>query len=111
MKTDVIVRTRFQYVVPGQPARDIDVEICSPYQTTTGEWACPAQIRGLYPERPTMRGEDALQALALALDLIRQLLEDATAKGASLRYPGTGDDVPLEAYFSPAALLDEDAAS
>jgi hypothetical protein len=99
METDLIASTRFDYVVPGQPAQDVRIEIHRPYQTPTGEWACPAEIRGLHPELAAMRGEDALQALALALDLVRRLLEDAVARGASIRYPGTADDVPLRAYF------------
>ena len=111
MKTDVIARTRFDYVVPEHPAQDIQIEIYRPYQTTSGEWACPADIRGLYPELAAMRGEDAFQALALALDLVRRLLEDAISQGASLRYPGTSDNVPLEAYFPTGALLDEDSVS
>ena len=111
MKTDVIVRTRFEYVVPGQPAQDIHIEIYRPYQAATGVWACPADIRGLYPELAAMRGEDAFQALTLALDLVRRLLEDAVSQGATLRYPGTSDNVPLEAYFPTAPFLDKDTAS
>lgn len=110
MTTDVIARTRFEYVVPGHPAQEIEIEICRPYQTATGEWACPADIRGLHPELAAMRGEDAFQALTLALDLVRRLLEDAISQGATLRSPGTSDDVPLEAYFPTGALLDEDSA-
>ena len=111
MKTDVIAHTHFEYVVPGHPAQDIRIEIYRPYQTATGEWACPADIRGLYPELAAMRGVDAFHALALAFALVRRLLEDAISHGASIRYPGTSDDVPLEAYFPTGALLDEDSAS
>jgi hypothetical protein len=107
MNTDVIARARFEYVVPGRPARDIQIVISRPYQTTSGEWACPAAIQGLHPELATMHGEDAFQALALALHLVRQLLEAAISQGASFRYPGSSDDVPLEAYFPAVAVLDD----
>jgi hypothetical protein len=108
MRRDVIARTRFEYIVPGRPAQEIQIEIHRPHQAATGEWACQAAIRGLHPDLASMRGEDAFQALTLAVDLVRRLLEDAVARGASLRYPGTADDVPLNAYFPARASRDED---
>jgi hypothetical protein len=111
MNTDVIARTRFEYCVAGRPAQDIEIEIFRPSQAATGEWACHAAIRGLHPELATMRGEDALQALTLALNLVHQLLEGAVSRGARLRFPGTSDDVPLDAYFPAAAVPDDDPES
>lgn len=52
-----------------------------------------------------MRGEDALQALAVALNLAPGLLEYAVVQGASLWYPGASDEISLEAYLPIGVLL------
>jgi hypothetical protein len=54
---------------------------------------CPAGIEGLEPQYPDIAGESSLQALCLALRLVRDRLEDQLHKGAVLSYPG--EDGPL----------------
>jgi hypothetical protein len=99
VNTDVVARTELRHRADGEPDRDVRIEIGRPYQATSGEWACPVSIHGLHPDLPAVRGEDSLQALALALDLVRKLLHQAVERGSSFQYPGTAEEVPVEAYF------------
>jgi hypothetical protein len=78
------------------------VGVGRPHRQPTGEWACPT----LWPDVREPRlicGEESLQALGLALFLIRQRLEDFLEKGGRLFLPeGRGelsrDDIA--AWFS-----------
>jgi hypothetical protein len=72
--------------------------IGKPVQEPTGEWSCAAGLEGLHPDLCAMRGEDALQAICLAMGLVATLLREHVAVGGRLKYPG-GEDFPLEAYF------------
>lgn len=103
MNLDVIARTELRCIADGQPGWSIQIEIGRPNRATTGEWVCPVAIHGLHPELPAMRGEDSFQALALALDLVRRLLQQSVERGASIQHPGTLEEVSLEAYFPAGA--------
>jgi hypothetical protein len=100
MDGDLIVRVPFQYTAEGHPPRAVRVEIGRPFEADDGEWACTAAVHGLAPELAAMRGEDGLQALLLAVNLVRNVFEDARVSGGRLMYPGTSQEVPLDAYFS-----------
>jgi len=76
----------------------IRIWIGIPVQEPTGEWSCAAGLEDLYPDLSAMRGEDALQAICLAIGLVATLLREHVAVGGRLTYPG-GEDFPLEAYF------------
>jgi hypothetical protein len=93
----VIARTQFRRVADGEPEQDIHIEIGRPYETATGEWACSIAVRGLHHDAAAMRGEDSFQALALALDLVRRLLQQSVDRGGRFQYPDTSEEVPLEA--------------
>lgn len=85
-------------VLPDGDARPLRLWVGAPRQEPTGEWSCPAGLDGLHDDLGAMRGEDALQALCLALGLCAALLRDHLDKGGRLR-DMDGDDFPLEAYF------------
>ena len=86
-------------VRPGEEPFTITLELGKPYlwKTSPDTWACPIALKGLYDRLADMRGEDALQALCLALRLAFELLDDFRQKGGKLTYE-TGEDVPIEAY-------------
>ena len=77
-----------------------------PGRKPTGEWSCAVTLDGLYEDLHAAHGEDALQALCLALGLAASLLRSFTASGGMIQHRD-GEEFPLEAYFgwfgSPAA--------
>jgi hypothetical protein len=56
---------------------DIGLRIGRPYQTDSphGDWACPVAMIGLHRRFPDIYGVDSWQALVLAVDLTKKLLE------------------------------------
>ena len=61
-------------------------------------WACPVAIEGLYSRLADMVGENSLQALCLAIYLVRLLLQGFIEDGGRLLLH-SGEDFPLDAYF------------
>lgn len=96
--TGILAEVELVATLPGGEPRPLRVWLGAPAQVPSGEWCCPAGLDGLYDNLQAMRGEDALQAICLALGLCASLLRGHLADGGRLQYP-TGDDFPLEAYF------------
>jgi hypothetical protein len=70
---------------PSNGARQrVAVRIGKPYSLSPREWACPVEIRGLEPRYPDIRGVDSLQALCLAISLVRTRLEDFIRDGGKI---------------------------
>jgi hypothetical protein len=97
--SNIVAQLDLLAILPNGDQRSVRVWVGAPGQEPTGEWSCPAGLPGLYEDLDAMRGEDALQAICLALGLVARLLRDHVAAGGRLRYP-RGDEFPLEAYFS-----------
>lgn len=85
-------------VHPDGSRRPLTLRVAVPAPNADGIWACRAELVGLYDGLAPMGGEDALQALCLALGLVATLLRDFRAGGGRVEYPG-GGEFPLEAYF------------
>lgn len=62
----------------------VRLRVGCPYQTASGQWACPVDTGGLYNHLPDIVGVDSLQALCLALSLIRKLLEHFLDAGGTI---------------------------
>jgi len=75
----------------------IHIRLDAPRRVATGEWTCSVVATGLV-KRTAVRGEDALQALCLALDFLGTRLYEARRRGVQLAFR-TGEAVPLFAYF------------
>lgn len=73
----------------------VEIRIGQPYREDD-HWACPLELLGLRPRPPDARGENALQALAVALGTARQLLEDDLERGRELRQPGSPEVISVE---------------
>lgn len=106
MQTDVIARAEFDFLPAGGSVRRLGIEVHRPYAGDDGEWDCIVVLPGLHTECAQIRGEDAVQALMLALDFVRRLILQHIAIGDRLRYRGTDVDVLLDAYF-PAVPAEE----
>ncbi len=96
--TSTVAQLDLVATLPGGDRRAVRVRIGVPVHEPTGEWSCAAGLDGLHEELSDMRGEDALQAICLALGFCASLLRSHVAAGGRLHYPG-GEEFPLEAYF------------
>jgi hypothetical protein len=75
--------------------RQVQICIGAPYAVSAAEWACPAEIVRYEPRYPDVSGATSLQALCLAVGLVRSRVEDFMTKGG--RVIVTEDDVTCDA--------------
>jgi hypothetical protein len=62
----------------------ITIRVGRPYQVDVLEWACPVEVHGLEPRYPDMHGTTSLQALCLAVAVVRERIRDVRAKGGKV---------------------------
>ena len=100
--------------MPGAEPFDILVSVAAPNPRDNlppekTHWECSVLVEPLMKTK-RVAGENSLQALCLAVDLVRVELRDFQAGGGKLFQPSTGssergqigDEFPLEAFrFSP----------
>ena len=103
--TDPIATTDLSVMLPSGERRSVTLRIGRPYRAATGEWRCPMALDGLQDKLPDAAGEDAIQALCLALRLLVSQLEGLVQRGGKVFYPTTDDQVPLEAYLQSGIPL------
>ena len=66
--------------------RRVRLRLGKPYFIAGGEWACPVEIQGFEPRYPDIRGNDSMQALGLAIGLVRKRVQDFLDKGGTVRF-------------------------
>ena len=96
---NAVVTTKLDCFSPEGDHREVVVEIGRPYQAAEGEWACPVKIRGLYDHLCDIHGQDSLQALCLAVSLVRSLLTGYVEGGGRVMFPNTECAYDLNAIF------------
>jgi hypothetical protein len=97
--SEVVASLTLAGVLPSGETRGVCVQVGKPYHKGD-HWRCPVAIPGLHHSLPDIAGDDAFQSLCLALRFVQSLLQDFVASGGRLLFPDTGDDWPMEAYFS-----------
>jgi len=75
------------------------LELGQPRPDGRGAWACQVSVDGYDHLSKDIHGEDSLQALCLALRLVRLHLEFPLERGSRLVYPDEGGDFSLHACF------------
>ena len=81
-----------------EEVKEVILRIGQPYQNDDGSWACPIQLKGLFDELSDVSGEDSFQALMLAQNLARTLLNALTEKGWSV-YSFADREVEVDTLF------------
>jgi len=76
----------------------VSVEIAEPRKDAHGVWRTPVVLHGIDGRLSDICGEDSLQSLCLALQMIRARLEAVVASGDRL-VDSDGGAFPMEAYF------------
>jgi hypothetical protein len=100
MKTDdpPIAKTEVTHVRASGERVSIVAEIGHPYQTPDGFWRTPVALHGLDGRLCDICGEDSLQSLALAVEMVRRRLASLIDAGDQL-LDSDGSDFSLEAYL------------
>ncbi|MDC7685222.1 hypothetical protein PQU92_18215 [Asticcacaulis sp. BYS171W] len=90
----VVVRERLYAVYPGHTPFEVIVEIGTPYafEGSDSEWVCPVSIPALNYADQQVHGGSALQALCLALCMVRMHLTLVRDEGGRLSYTADGED-------------------
>lgn len=107
-----VALAEFDLQPSGGTKKRVAVRIGKPYCISAQEWACPVELRGHEPRYPDIRGGDPLQALCLALSLIRSRLEDFMSKGGKVLHVEDGLEwgaVELAATFGRVGRERNDA--
>jgi hypothetical protein len=95
----VVAQTELDVLWPDGRRAAVVVAIGQPYrEPNTDAWRCPLSLQGLSPEHSDVAGNDALQALLLALRLAHYELAGAAASGARLLHPGADPNDPDEIF-------------
>lgn len=97
MRTYIAERKLYLRYIDGE-TKEVNVSIGLPYQNSAGSWACPIQLQGLFEDLTDVHGEDSFQALMLAQNLARTLLNALAEKGWHV-YSDTNNDVDIDTLF------------
>ena len=69
---------------PKRGGFEIEVQLGAPYRASDVDWACPVGIAGLYGHLADQHGIDSWQALMLAQNLAKTLLEGFVTDGGTV---------------------------
>lgn len=92
---EVIATASLEERAAGEMIVPVEVRVGHPYREDD-HWACPVELLGLVPRPPDPRGENALQALTLALGHARHLLHRELEAGRKLCEPGSPEVITAE---------------
>jgi hypothetical protein len=85
-------------VYPDGTEVHVVARLASPTRRRDGTWVSAFVVDGFY-EKQEMVGVDSLQALCMAMSMIRALLERFLAQGGRVLTPEDGTGFPLDATF------------
>lgn len=103
-EAEAIAHRRIWASYPDRGEFAIDVQIGRPYEISANEWACPAQVDGLYSNLRDQHGEDSFQALMLAQNLARTLLAHFVEDGGVLLDSPGGKPVDIQKLFGQGII-------
>ena len=79
------------------------IELGQPRPDGRGAWACLVSVDGYDRHAKDIYGEDSLQALCLAMRMVRLHLDCSLERGSRLVHTDEDIDFPLEAYFEESS--------
>jgi hypothetical protein len=107
---DSFVEVEYRIVRTNGAPAPLIIRIGKPYEISQDEWACAVSMMGLHPRLADIHAQDALQALGLAMALIRSLLEHFVKSGGRLLFKTEDEDVPISATFGDPVGTSEESA-
>lgn len=103
--TELIAFCECQVTNPSGEKTRIKIGVGSPSQEKTGEYGCEVTLPDDSKSRRIF-GEDSLQAILLALNLLEQRIDDLVSKNWKFDYEDDGETgtIPFDAYFKSQAV-------
>ena len=100
MKTDspAIAKTELVRIRKSGEHVAVSIEIGLPHKIEDGFWRTPVALHGIDGRLPDIAGEDSLQSLCLATEMVYRRLVSVLQDGDRL-IDNEGDDFPIETYF------------
>ena len=95
---EVVTTTQVLCVHPSGVRSQVTIQVGRPYLLEDGDAACPVALLGLHDRLHDVHGVDSLQALALALALVRKLLGGFVSNGGQVLLPDGSGEYPLQAF-------------
>ena len=81
------------------------IRVGKPYEEADGScWRCPVEVAGYRGRYADIAGVDSLQALCLALALVRTELSNFRARGGDVLSDDSDDDLDINAAFGVSSL-------
>jgi len=74
-----------------------------PYETESGDWACPVALEGLHGGLPDMYGVDSWQSLVIAIKTIHTTLSYFVEDGGKLYWDKGGEELSVAELFGEVA--------
>jgi hypothetical protein len=99
---EVFAERTLECLKPSGERLSVVLRFGQPYRASDVDWACPVAADGLYERLADIHGIDSLQALILAQELLRSLMQDHLERGHRFYWPGTSDVMTLEQIFGKA---------
>jgi hypothetical protein len=87
-----VAASDFIFQTAGGRKRHVRVRVGTPYKESSLSWRCPAEIRGFERRYPEISGVDSMQALCLAIAIVRARIEDFVDKGGKVLDAGDGSE-------------------
>jgi hypothetical protein len=100
MKTDspAIAKTELVRICKNGEQVAVSIEIGKPYKIPNGFWRTPVALHGIDGRLSDITGEDSLQSLCLATEMVYRRLVSVLDNGDRL-IDSEGTDFPTETYF------------
>jgi len=101
MKTEApaIAKTELTLIRASGERVLIVAEIGQPFQAAESLWRTPVALHGLDGRLSDICGEDSMQSLSLAVEMVHRRLASIIQAGAQL-LDSEGSKFPLKAYFA-----------
>jgi hypothetical protein len=100
---EALASAELSYIAADGTQFDLRIAVGRPYRAAGGEWRCPVAIEGLERPLPDMAGEDSLQAMCMALSIVRGLLEHFVEQGGRLFHRDGRTPFDVDATFGRIA--------
>ena len=81
---DSIGQAEFVFLFPDGTKNRVGFRVGRPYSLGDHEWACPCELTGMDGRHPDIHGGSSMQALTLAISLLRRRVQDFVEKGGKV---------------------------
>jgi hypothetical protein len=106
---DVIAQRAVVWIKPEGERVPVTLLVGKPYRANDVDWACPVAADGLYTKLGDIHGIDSFQALVLAQNLLRQLMNGAVKDGGTFRNVEDDSAIDVGTLFASGNLTSRSA--